>query len=98
MYESGGHNDARSKVLCDEEGPCRDAGAGVSSREDGKPCAQEGPDEDDKAGRDADANATVEVVFGGTGGHDYVGQGRTGRVRCRSCMVPSKVLYEVVLE
>jgi hypothetical protein len=83
MYESGGHNDTRAKVLCDEEGPFRHAGAGVSSREDGKPCAQEGSDEDDKDGRDADANATVKVVLGGTGGHCWLRRSkshRTGKV------------------
>jgi hypothetical protein len=47
----------------------------VSSREDGKPCAQEGSDEDHKDGRDAHADAAVEVVLGGTGGHVHVALG-----------------------
>lgn len=67
----------------------------MSSREDRKPCAQEGSDKDHEDGRDADADATVEVVLGGTGGHVHVALGDTGR---EGRVASTRVRREVVLE
>ena len=45
----------------------------MSSRENGKPCAKVGSDEDHEDGRDTDADPAIKVVFQGTVGHCYVG-------------------------
>lgn len=64
MDESRGYDDARAKVLCDEEGRLGHLHAFGPSKHDGNDCAQETANQDDKDGADAKAQAAIVLVAG----------------------------------
>lgn len=62
MNEGRGYDDARAKVLCDEEGRLGHSHALGPSKRDGDYCAQETADQDDEDGAYAKTKAAIVVV------------------------------------